>query len=75
MGEAADLRRSCVFEEDLRFAAGFRVVFVCAVSSEVVSCSVDGWGVISTSAGVRTSVFGSTVGFEVVWLSGSAVWV
>ena len=62
---AADLRRFCVFEADLRLAAGFSSVFVCGVSSAVVSGAA-GWGVISASTGSRTSVSGSTVGFEVV---------
>lgn len=61
-----------VLSADLRFAAGLSFVFVCAVSSVVVSGSADDWGVISTSDG-RTVVSGSTVWLEVVWLWGSAV--
>ena len=59
--EAADFRLVAILSADLRFAAGFSSVFVCAVSSSAVSGSTDGWGVISASDG-RAAVSGSTVG-------------
>ena len=57
---AADLRLVGALSVDLRFAAGFGFVFVCAVSSAIVSGSADSWDVISASSG-RSAVSSSTI--------------